>query len=173
MTARCAKRGSREGTGRSCSSVPSLTVLDGSLCGLTRRGKCSLSRWRDEGSSCHSTFVAQEVEGGTGVRRVLYLHRNSPLPHGLQDLRVQPLSLVSGAHHNNLYPRFQHPENREALFSDILMRSHVPLDHGLWEQRTRSKHAVSVDSETSAIVAVDVYGLRELVLQQRDARPLV
>lgn len=153
--------------------MPSLTNPDVSFCGLTRRRECSLSRRGDEGSSCHSTFVAQEVEGGTGIGRVLYLHSNSPLPHGLQYLRVQSLCLVSGAHHNNLYPRFQHPENREALFSDILMRSHVPLDHRLWEQRTRSKHAVSADSEPSAIVAVDVYGLRELVLQQRDARPLV
>lgn len=52
-------------------------------------------------------------------------------------------------------------------------KAHVPLDHRLWEQRAGAKHAVSVDGETSAIVAVDVNTLRELVLQQRDAGPLV
>lgn len=52
-------------------------------------------------------------------------------------------------------------------------KAHVPLDHRLWEQHARAKYAVSADSETSAIVAVDVHGLRELVLQQRNASPLV
>ena len=45
-------------------------------------------------------------------------------------------------------------------------KAHVPLDHRLWEQHARAKHAISADSEASATVAVDVHGLRELALQQ-------
>lgn len=55
-------------------------------------------------------------------------------------------------------PRRQHPEQEEALFGDILVRSHVPLDHRPWEQCARSKH--TVDRDASAVVASDARGQR-------------
>jgi hypothetical protein len=41
------------------------------------------------------------------------------------------------------------------------------------EQRARPKYSVSVDREAAAVVAIDVHGVRELALQQRDSRPLI
>lgn len=52
-------------------------------------------------------------------------------------------------------------------------RAHVPLHHGVREQRAGPEDAISVDREAAAVVAVDVHGVRGLALQQRDARPLI
>lgn len=51
--------------------------------------------------------------------------------------------------------------------------AHVPLHHRVREQRAGPKHAISVDHEAAAAVAVDVRRVRGLALQQRDARPLI
>lgn len=55
----------------------------------------------------------------------------------------------------------------------LRVRSHIPLHHRVREQRTRTDHSISVDSEASAVVAVDVRGVWELALQQRNVSPLV
>lgn len=117
--------------------------------------------------------MTQEVESGTGIGRVLHFHSDAPLPHGSQHLGWQPLSPVSSAHHHNFYSGLQHPEEREAFFRDVLVGSYVPLHHRVREQRAGPKHAISVDHEAAAAVAVDVRGVRGLALQQSDARPLI
>lgn len=108
--------------------------------------------------------MTQEVEGGTGIGRVLHFHSNAPLPHGLKHLGLQPLGPVSSPHHNNLYPGLQHPEEGKALFGDVLVGSHVPLHHRVREQSAGPEHAVSVYHEAAAVVAVDVRGLSGLAL---------
>lgn len=60
-------------------------------------------------------------------------------------------------------PRLPHPEKEDAVFSDMLVRSHVPLDHRPWEQCAWSKH--TIDRDASAVVAGNVHGQRVLVLQ--------
>lgn len=117
--------------------------------------------------------MTQEVESGTGIGRVLYFHSDPPLPHGSQHLGLQPFSPVSSADHNYLYSRLQHPEEREAFFRDVLVGSYVPLHHRVREKRAGPKHAISVDHEAAAAIAVDVHGVRGLALQQRDACPLI
>lgn len=57
--------------------------------------------------------------------------------------------------------------------SSLQGRAHVPLQHGAREQRAGPKHAISIDHEAAAAVAVDVHGVRGLALQQRDACPLI
>lgn len=147
-------------------------VPGGSSCSLGQRCEYCPSRW-DESSSCHSAFMTEEVECGTGIGRVLHFHSDASLPHGSQHLSLQPLSPVSSAHHDNLYSGLQHPEEREAFFGDVLVGSYVPLHHGVREQRAGPEDAISVDREAAAVVAVDVHGVRGLALQQRDARPLI
>lgn len=41
------------------------------------------------------------------------------------------------------------------------------------EKRAGPKHAISVDHEAAAAIAVDVHGVRGIALQQRDACPLI
>lgn len=110
--------------------------------------------------------MTEEVESGTGIGCVLHLHSDAPLPHGSQHVGLQPLSPVSSAYHNNLYPGLQHPKEREAFLGDVLIGTYVPLHHRLREERARSKHAIPVDHEAAAAVAVDVHGERGLALQQ-------
>lgn len=52
-------------------------------------------------------------------------------------------------------------------------RAHVPLHHRVRKQRAGPKHAISIDHEAAAAVAVDVHRLRGLALQQRYSRPLI
>lgn len=51
--------------------------------------------------------------------------------------------------------------------------AHVPLQHRVREQRAGPQHAVPVDHEAAAAVALDVGGVRGLALQHGDVRALV
>lgn len=80
-----------------CQSPPGQvrSVPGGSCCSLDWRCEHGSSRWGDERSSCHSAFMTQEVESGTGIglQRELASAELEPGPDSPQRSQVLALTV--------------------------------------------------------------------------------